>query len=117
MLLAAAGEGVISTLVKALPQRFTHSDRIQSFATEKSQMMIAEGKSDLANLLTLLGFDNVEIKSVDETDGLRITLSDQRIVHLRPSGNAPELRCYVEADSYENSKDCVERSLRYVQSL
>jgi phosphomannomutase len=21
------------------------------------------------------------------------------VVHLRPSGNAPELRCYVEADS------------------
>jgi phosphomannomutase len=39
-----------------------------------------------------LGFDNVEIKSVDETDGLRITLKDGRIIHLRPSGNASELR-------------------------
>ena len=58
MLLAAAGEGVISTLVNDLPQRFTHSDRIQNFATEKSQAIIAQGKQGPVNLLTLLGFEN-----------------------------------------------------------
>ena len=36
---------------------------------------------------------------VDRTDGLRVTLADGRIVHLRPSGNAPELRFYAEAGS------------------
>lgn len=35
MLLVVAGEVVISTLVNDLPQYFTHSDRIQNFATEK----------------------------------------------------------------------------------
>ncbi|MET0257036.1 MAG: phosphomannomutase, partial [Methylobacterium sp.] len=29
--------------------------------------------------------------------GVRITAGDGSIVHYRPSGNAPELRCYVEA--------------------
>ena len=33
----------------------------------------------------------------DLTDGVRMTLTDGRIVHVRPSGNAPELRLYVEA--------------------
>ena len=89
MLLAAAGDGVISTVVNAVPQRFTHSDRIQNFATEKSKAIIAKGKQDPVNLLMQLGFGNVVIKSIDETDGLRITLEDSRIVHLRPSGNAP----------------------------
>lgn len=33
------------------------------------------------------------------TDGLRIYFESGEIVHLRPSGNAPEFRCYTEADT------------------
>lgn len=117
MLLAAASDGVISALVSALPQRFTHSDRIQNFATEKSQAIIAQGKQNPTNLLAQLGFENVAIKNVDGTDGLRITLADDRIVHLRSSGNAPELRCYAEADIYFKASDCVTASLNNIQRL
>jgi phosphomannomutase len=42
---------------------------------------------------------------VDATDGLRITFANQEIVHLRPSGNAPEFRCYTEADSEERAME------------
>ena len=117
MLLTAAGSGVISTLINALPQRFTHSDRIQNFAREQSQAIIEQGKSDPTKLLATLGFDNINIESVDETDGLRITLKDGKIVHLRPSGNAPELRCYAEADNYLLATDCVVKSLIKLQAL
>jgi phosphomannomutase len=115
MLLVAAGEGVISTLVNNLPQRFTYSDRIQDFATEKSLEIIGLGKLEPVKFLTLLRFNNVSINSVDETDGLRITLSNERIVHLRPSGNAPELRCYAEAESHQDASDCVIRSLSNIK--
>jgi phosphomannomutase len=37
--------------------------------------------------------------ALDQTDGLRMTFQDGRIVHLRPSGNAPECRLYAEAES------------------
>lgn len=117
MLLAAAGKGVISTLVEELPQRFTHSDRIQNFATEKSRAIIAQGKQNPANLLTQLGFDNIGIKKIDETDGLRMTFVDERIIHLRPSGNAPELRCYAEAGAYLEASECVTKSLSYIQKM
>jgi phosphomannomutase len=117
MLLAAAGEGVISTLVNTLPSRFTHSDRIQNFATEKSHVIISQGKIDPANLLIKLGFDNIFIKSVDETDGLRITLEDDRVIHLRPSGNAPELRCYAEDANYLSANECVTNSLNNIRKL
>jgi phosphomannomutase len=40
-----------------------------------------------------------EVKLIDLTDGVRITFQGEDIIHLRPSGNAPELRCYTEADS------------------
>jgi phosphomannomutase len=117
MLLAAAGDGIISTLINTLPQRFTYSDRIQNFATEKSQAIIRKGKTDPTTLLIKMGFEKVDIKSVDETDGLRITLADELIVHLRPSGNAPELRCYAEADNYTQANDCVVRCLINIQEI
>ena len=39
----------------------------------------------------------MSVFNLDLTDGLRMSLSDSTIIHLRPSGNAPEFRCYVEA--------------------
>jgi phosphomannomutase len=117
MLLFAANKSLISTLVNALPKRYTHSDRIQNFATEKSQAIIAQGKKDPKTLLAQLGFSKAEIKNIDDTDGLRITLADNSIVHLRPSGNAPELRCYAEDDSYFKASECVITSLKNIQTL
>jgi phosphomannomutase len=40
-----------------------------------------------------------DVVSIDLTDGLRVSFSNGDIVHLRPSGNAPELRCYAESDT------------------
>jgi phosphomannomutase len=117
MLLVASGEGLISILVNTLPQRFTHSDRIQNFATEKSQAIIAQGKIDPASLLAQLGFANVVIKNVDETDGLRMILTNERNIHLRPSGNSPELRCYAEAETYSIGSQYVDRTLKNIQNL
>ncbi len=117
MLLAAAGKGAISPLVSALPQRFTHSDRIQNFPTIRGQQILADGRADPQALLGRLGFEGVGIAGVDTTDGLRISLLDGRIVHLRPSGNAPELRCYAEADSYAMAKACVDEALERIRHL
>lgn len=117
MLLAAAGKGTISPLVAALPQRFTHSDRIQNFPTARSQVLLAAGKADPQALLNQLGLSDSQIAGVDTTDGLRMTLTDGRIVHLRPSGNAPELRCYAEAESAASAKTCVDLVLSAVLRL
>jgi len=45
------------------------------------------------------------VKGFDTTDGLRITFESDEVVHLRPSGNAPELRCYTEADSPQRAAE------------
>lgn len=68
-------------------------------------------------MLAQIGFSNAKINNIDETDGLRITLADNRIVHLRPSGNAPELRCYAEAENYLKASECVITSLKNIQML
>ncbi len=103
MLLAASKTQGVVSLLNALPQRYTHSDRIKNFATEKSQQIIAQASKAPEGLLSQLGFDGISVSNADTTDGLRMTLSDGNIIHLRPSGNAPELRCYAESDKVETA--------------
>lgn len=114
ILLFAAIKTPISTLVAELPERYTYSDRIQNFATQKSKLIIKQGLDEPLGLLKSLGFNNIELANVDDTDGLRMTFVDDRIVHLRPSGNAPELRCYAEANTVAIAKQCVELALKNV---
>ncbi|MCR3969136.1 phosphomannomutase [Aeromonas veronii] len=117
MLLSAAGKGTISPLVDALPARYTHSDRIQQFATARSQAILAEGLKNPQDLLVKLGFNDVQVILANTTDGLRLTLSDGCIIHLRPSGNAPELRCYAEADDMAKAQALVDQVLNRVTLL
>ena len=118
MLLAACNNGeTISSLVNACSLRFSASDRIQNFATEKSKALISEHSQDPSALIALLGFEGLTVTNVNTTDGLRITLSDNNVIHLRPSGNAPELRCYAESTSDELAKALVSKVLGKVVEL
>ena len=47
----------------------------------------------------------------DQTDGLRLFFENGEIVHFRASGNAPELRCYAEADTQARADDLVRTCL------
>jgi phosphomannomutase len=89
----------VSELPSMLPNRFTFSDRIQNFAVEKSAALLTELSKDINLTKKLLGPSLGEVISVDDTDGFRATFTNGDIVHLRPSGNAPELRCYAESSS------------------
>ena len=88
----------ISALLADLPQRFTASDRIQDFPTEESRKILErfEDVSVIENTFSE-AFGKVDV--IDRTDGLRVTFESQEVLHMRPSGNAPEFRCYNEADS------------------
>lgn len=117
MLLAAAKDSGIAALVNALPARYTYSDRIQDFPTEKSLSLLERGKLDPANLVSLVGFNNVLVEQIDTTDGLRLTLPDKTIFHLRSSGNAPELRCYAEANTFEKAQAIVIQVLEKIKNM
>lgn len=117
MLLSAAKNSSITALVNALPARYTHSDRIQNFATAKSLAIVEMGKSNPDSFISQVGFNDASVESVDVTDGLRLTLSNQTIFHLRPSGNAPELRCYAEGSSFEQAQGIVEQVLSRIQQM
>lgn len=89
----------ISALASTLPARYTASDRLQQFPTAISTQLLAHLLADKKDAGHMSAPDAGEIVHTDITDGLRMTFANGDIVHLRPSGNAPELRCYTEADS------------------
>ena len=98
----------LSGLAGLLPPRFTSSGRLRDFPTAISRRRIAElqGEGDGADrraIEAMFGAAFGPVESVDATDGLRIVFRSQEVVHLRPSGNAPELRCYNEAGSQERA--------------
>jgi len=101
----------LSKLIESLPKRFTSSDRIQNFPREKSIELINKGVENPNTLLEMLGFKNLKIVDINQIDGLRLTFDNDVIIHLRPSGNAPELRCYVETDSQDTSDKLVKQTL------
>lgn len=117
LLAMAREQGIaVSQLPVRLPPRFTASDRIQNFATEKSRQLLQDLAAADAQLRSFLAPLGVEAAGIDQTDGLRITLTNREIVHLRPSGNAPELRCYAEAESQEAANALAQACLRRIQA-
>jgi len=54
--------------------------------------------------------------SENRLDGLRLTLPDNTIIHFRLSGNAPELRVYVEAKDEFSSLLLLQKAINYLKS-
>ncbi len=117
ILMAAIDKKVtISGLLQILPRRFTSSGRIQNFAPELSQQRLAplqtgDVQADVQQAESLFAAAFGAVSGIDVTDGVRITFVSEEVLHLRPSGNAPELRCYTEADSESRAESMKERCL------
>lgn len=115
-LMLARDAGGLAAVVAAQPPRFTAADRLQEVPTERSLALVTSlAQSAETRAAFLMSFDGTET-GVDQTDGLRITLTDGRIVHLRPSGNAPELRFYGEADSAEAAQALLAQGLAVLRA-
>lgn len=112
----------ISGLVGDLPRRFTASDRLKNFPTETSsrvlrQFSMGSDAADRQAVQRVFGQTCGPVAAIDRTDGLRVTFSNGEIIHLRPSGNAPEFRCYSEADDEERAKVVTARALDIISKL
>ena len=112
----------VSAQVAALPQRFTYSDRITPFPAETSQRFFArllsgDTTARLALQTQMFGSFAGEAMTIDLTDGVRTAFFSGAIIHLRGSGNAPELRCYTEADSPLGAVEVNRLALAAVEAL
>lgn len=94
--LAAQKKRRLSQLAQDFRMPVAMADRLENFPIETSAALMADLRQSDENLKTFLSPIGIVARKSD-IDGLRVTLEDGRVIHLRPSGNAPEMRCYVEA--------------------
>ena len=96
LLLAARSGRRLSAIVGELPVGHALADRLKAVPSELSQAFLSRLAEDEDFHQAYFGSVG-RVSSVDRLDGMRFELSDGSVVHYRASGNAPELRCYVEA--------------------
>ena len=115
LVLAAArrAQCSISALMAGLPNRHSHSGRLQEIDTAACRSLLSSGCESWEAVGALLGDGSSAIRGVDRLDGVRATFANGDIVHVRASGNAPELRCYSEAETAEQAerlcRECLSR--------
>ncbi|MBF0266812.1 MAG: phosphomannomutase [Gammaproteobacteria bacterium] len=118
----------MSKLMDGLPGRYTYSGRIKEIPSDKSMALLnsyinAERQmEDNMKIKFIQDFSSAldaqaSIVDINVVDGLRITLNNDDIIHLRPSGNAPEFRCYTEAGSFEQAYQLNNKILEIIPAL
>ena len=112
--LVAAGKHSLAERIAQEPARFTATDRLQEVPSDISLALVERLTRDPQPLLGALG-DRAQMH--DLTDGLRLTLQSGRVIHLRPSGNAPELRLYTEAESPDQAWSLLNAGLLQLRRL
>ena len=117
VLALARGKGLsLSALAASFALPVALADRIENFPTETSAALMAglrSGPENLAAFLDGLG----RPQDVSDIDGLRVTLADGSVIHFRPSGNAPEMRCYVEAQGEAAAERLLAEGLSRIRSF
>ncbi len=124
VLVGAARAGVpVSALFDALPARAATAALIDGVPPERSRAVIAslipQGEPDHTAIADAFApLDGLgAVAWSDTTDGLRVGFASGEILHLRPSGNAPQLRCYAVADSRERAETLLDGALRGEESV
>jgi phosphomannomutase len=114
-LAAARARGLtLAGLVATLPARFTATLRLQGVEVEAAQEFLTTVAAGPEALMAAAGLGAVA--AVDRTDGWRATDAGGEVLHLRPSGNAPEFRVYAEAGSSGRAEAIAARALAFVQA-
>jgi phosphomannomutase len=102
-LFAAADSGLsLIDLFARLPKRYSRAALLEHFPKADGQRIVSHFSTatpqTLAKFFTpALGFGAVS--RIDTTDGLRLLFDNGEVAHVRPSGNADELRIYAVADT------------------
>lgn len=100
VLFAACESGIsLLDLFARLPKRFSRAALVEHFPRALGEKVVAHlSGPHLTEFFTPeMGFG--AIAHLDYTDGVRILFDNGEVAHVRPSGNADELRIYAVADT------------------
>ncbi|HVW07960.1 MAG TPA: hypothetical protein VHC90_05230 [Bryobacteraceae bacterium] len=113
---AAERDVAVAALFDELPKRFSRAGLLKDFPREISLRIMdrlsrPDSKSIAERIFTpALGFPSID--RFDHTDGVRIVFTNREVAHIRPSGNADELRIYSVADTQARADAVVAEGVR-----
>jgi phosphomannomutase len=106
----------LGALFDTLPQRFSRAGLLREFPRTTSLALLAAlgpgslGRARLGEFFRATdGFG--PLLACDDTDGLRMRFENGDVAHIRPSGNADELRLYACADSQSRADEILRLGL------
>ncbi|WP_099864090.1 phosphomannomutase [Pararhizobium haloflavum] len=116
VLAEAAGRGTpIAAVAADLRLPVAVSGRIQNYPGERSRTLVDALAGDHAWAGRFVA-DKAAIRRIDATDGVQLFFDDGAMIHFRPSGNAPEMRCYAEAPTRERAEALLARGLERIET-
>lgn len=99
VLATAARQGkTVAEIVAALPLRPALAGRLQDVPVERAQALLTRLATEPAYATAF--FSGIgEVGELTTIDGPRVEFATGDIIHYRASGNAPELRCFIESET------------------
>jgi len=92
----------LSALAATLPPRFMKADRVKDVAPDKGKIFLGEMEMS-ETFRTAFDPRLARPVAISTLDGVRMAFANGDTVHFRQSGNAPEMRVYVETGSAEGT--------------
>jgi phosphomannomutase len=114
---AAERDTGIAELFAELPRRYSKAGLLKDFPRETSRRIVqtlsqSPGNSATFSQVFTSGRGFTSVSRLDSTDGVRIIFSNGDVAHIRPSGNADELRIYATADTQARADAIVAEGIR-----
>ncbi|MFS2323877.1 phosphomannomutase [Brucella sp. H1_1004] len=105
----------LSEIARNYGFRIALSDRLQNVAQEKTAAFLSVITQEEARL-RLFPLTDAIIR-LETIDGVKLFFASGNAVHYRASGNAPELRCYVEAATREQAAELLTMGLEVARTI
>ena len=106
----------LSRLVAEEPGGVTRASLLRPAPLEASTRLVHRLRDDAEARRNFLEQFGGTLSAMNLTDGVRMTLVGGNVVHVRPSGNAPELRLYVEAGNAARAEKMLQAGLAALRS-
>lgn len=111
--LARAEQQPLSAIAAQARFAIALSNRLQEIPQDRTAALIARLDTEDAGFRDAAFANHGAVAARDRRDGLRLTLGNGATVHFRASGNAPELRVYVEAPTPEAAEALLAENLAF----
>lgn len=102
--------GPLSQVVAELGMPVAVAGRLANSPREHNDRFMAWLREDRKNVDSITNGMGTVVHTAD-IDGVQIFLEGGSMIHFRPSGNAPELRCYVQTQNAEKASEMLATGL------